>query len=129
MIEITNKYVDLMVSGDVVKVLIKKEFTCKTSYWLARFFNEIENLSKTFIGERQKIINKYAKKDVKGEVITDNGNITINDVMSFQKNLSELLEIKLKLDGEKIEFDIDKEPKCTIEEINLLLPLIEVKNA
>lgn len=123
-----NKYIDLLTSSDTVKTLIKKDFSCKTSYWLARIFSELESLSKTFGDEKDKIIDKYAKKDDKGEVITDNGNITITDIMAFQKNLSELLEIKLKLEAEKIAFDIEEEPKCTIEEMLLLLPLIEVKN-
>lgn len=129
MIEITNKYIDILMSNEVVKTLVKKEFTCKTSYWLARFFDEIEKLSKIFIEEKQKIINKYAQKDEKDEVIVNNEKITILDTEAFQKNLIDLLEIKIEFNGEKIKFDIEEEPKCTIEEMSLLLPLIEVENA
>lgn len=128
MIKITNEYIDRLGSGKVIKTLLGKEFTCKTSYWLARIFNEIENLSKIFVEEKQKIVDKYAKKDDNGEIIQNNDNITILDITAFQKDLKELLEIELDLQKKQIVFDIEKEPRCTIEEMLILLPLIEVKN-
>lgn len=127
MIKITNEYIDKMGTGVVVKSLLKKEFSCKTSYWLARIFNELEGLSKTFMQEKQKIVNRYAKKDSNDNVISDGTNVTILDITAFQKDIAELLEIELDLQKEQIIFDIEKEPKCTIEEMLLLLPLIEVE--
>ena len=53
MIKITNEYIDKLGASEVTKTLLKKEFTCKTSYWLARIFNEIEISSKIFISEKQ----------------------------------------------------------------------------
>ena len=128
-IKITNKYFDRLEIAETIKSILKKDFACKTSYWLARIFNEIEDLSKTFGNEKQKIIDKYAKKDSNNEIIQDNGNITIIDVIAFTKELNELLEIDLVLSTSKIEFDLEEEPKCSIDEMLILLPLIEVKNA
>lgn len=128
MIKITNEYIDKLGSNEVMKTLLKKEFTCKTSYWLARIFHEIDDLSEIFVKERQKIVSKYAKKDDDGEIIQNDNNITMLDIASFQKDFGDLLKIELDLQKNQIIFDIEKEPKCTIEEMLILLPLIEVKN-
>ena len=129
MIKITNEYIDKLGASEVTKTLLKKEFTCKTSYWLARIFNEIEISSKIFISEKQRIVDKYAKKDEGGKIIQTGDSVTILDIAAFQKELTELFSIEIDFQINKIIFDIEKEPNCTIEEMSLLLPLVEVENA
>ena len=134
MIKVKNEYLDTMANSTVIPAIIKKDFTTKTSYWLARVFDKFQSEAKIYLAEKQKIIDKYAlrqEKDgkdfKKGDIISDGKNISIKDVAGFTKEANELAEIEIEIGLNKIEFDFDKEPSCTVEEMALLLPLITVK--
>ena len=138
MIKITNGYLDTLGSNSNFQDLAQKPFTAKTSYWLARVFDRIQKEGAIFFAERQKLIEKHAKryeadgeegerKWKKGDMISDGKSVTLNDVEAFSKDLKELTEIEIDLGLHKIKFDLDKEPVCTVEEMSLLMPLIEVK--
>ncbi|MDD5048443.1 MAG: hypothetical protein PHH09_05885 [Methanoregulaceae archaeon] len=138
MIKITNGYLDTLGSNSNFQDLAQKPFTAKTSYWLARVFDRIQKEGAIFFAERQKLIEKHAKryeadgeegerKWKKGDMISDGKSVTLNDVEAFSKDLRELTEIEIDLGLHKIKFDLDKEPVCTVEEMSLLMPLIEVK--
>ena len=62
----------------------------------------------------------------KGDIVSDGQSVSLKDAKMFTKKLNELVEIEIDLGLEKVKFDLDKEPKCTIEEMRLLMPLIEV---
>ena len=138
MIKVTNRYLDTLGSNSNFQDLAQKPFTAKTSYWLARVFDRIQKEGAIFFAERQKLIEKHAKryeadgeegerKWKKGDMISDGKSVTLNDVEAFSKDLKELTEIEIDLGLHKIKFDLDKEPVCTVEEMSLLMPLIEVK--
>ena len=138
MIKITNGYLDTLGSNSNFQDLAQKPFTAKTSYWLARVFDRIQKEGAIFFAERQKLIEKHAKryeadgeegerKWKKGDMISDGKSVTLNDVEAFSRDLKELTEIEIDLGLHKIKFDLDKEPVCTVEEMSLLMPLIEVK--
>ena len=138
MIKVTNGYLDTLGSNSNFQDLAQKPFTAKTSYWLARVFDRIQKEGAIFFAERQKLIEKHAKryeadgeegerKWKKGDMISDGKSVTLNDVEAFSKDLKELTEIEIDLGLHKIKFDLDKEPVCTVEEMSLLMPLIEVK--
>lgn len=129
MIKITNSYIDRLEIDNVLKDVLKKEFSAKTSYWLANIFNEIQELSKIYLAERQKLIERYAKRNEKNEIITDGMNVSIKDVNEFSQKLKDLLDIEIDLKTKKIVFDLDIEPKCSVDEMFILLPLVEVENA
>lgn len=133
-IKITNAYLDTMVNSPIFQTIIKKPFTIKTSYWLARIFDKLQKEAKIYLAEKQKLIEKYAKRHEKdgetwkkGDMISDGRSVSLVDIAGFTKKLNELTEIELSIDINKIKFDLEKEPACTIEEMTLLLPLMEVK--
>ena len=159
-IVITNGYLDRAIMRTpegpqltpLVKAIIKKSFTAKTSYWLARVFDEFPGKFKIYLSEQQKLIDKYAKRHdedgaerekdkdgnevkggkvikswKKGDMITDGQSVSLNNIQEFQREITELTEIEIEVGINKIDFDLDKEPSCTVEEMSLLLPLIEVK--
>jgi len=138
MIKVTNGYLDTLGSNSNFQDLAQKPFTAKTSYWLARVFDRIQKEGAIFFAERQKLIEKHAKryeadgeegerKWKKGDMISDGKTVSLNNVEAFSNDMKELTEIEIDLGLHKIKFDLDKEPVCTVEEMSLLMPLIEVK--
>jgi len=142
-IKITNAYLDSIANNSSFQVIIKKQFSAKISYWLARVFDKLQREAKIYLAEKQKLVEKYAKryeedgeekKDgkviktwKKGDMIGDGRSVSLNDVDGFNKEINELVEIEISIGLDRIEFDLDKEPNCTVEEMGTLLPLIEVK--
>jgi len=142
-IKVTNAYLDSMANSPAFQVIVKKQFSAKTSYWLARVFDKLQREAKIYLAEKQKLIEKYAKryeedgeekKDgkvvkswKKGDMIGDGRSVSLTDVDGFTKEINELTEIEIGIGIDKIEFDLDKESNCTVEEMGSLLPLIEVK--
>jgi len=132
-IKVKNEYLDTMANSTVIPAIIKKDFTTKTSYWLARVFDKLQSEAKIYAAEKQKLIEKYALRHEedgeswkKGDIVSDGQSVSLKDAKMFTKKLNELVEIEIDLGLEKVKFDLDKEPKCTIEEMRLLMPLIEV---
>ena len=141
-IVITNRYLDRAIMRTpeghqltpLVKAIIKKSFTAKTSYWLARVFDKFPGKFKIYLSEQQKLIEKHAKRHEmdgdgfkKGDMITDGQSVSLDNIQEFQREITELTEIEIEVGINKIDFDLDKEPSCTVEEMSLLLPLIGVK--
>jgi len=133
-IKITNGYLDTMANSPVVQAIIKKPFTAKTSYWLARAFDKLQREAKIYLAEKQKIVEKCAKRHdkdgegfKKGDMVSDGQSVTLDSVAEFQEEITELTEIEIEIGINKIEFDLDKEPVCTVEEMGLLMPLVSVK--
>ena len=143
-IKITNQYLDTMASSLVIQTIIKKSFTAKTSYWLARVFDKLQREAKIYLAERQKMIEKYAKRHQsdgekkdkdgkivkswkKGDMISDGQSVSLTDIKEFTKEINELTEIEIEIGINKIAFDLEKEAACTIEEMAILLPLLDVK--
>ena len=126
MIEIKNEYIEMIGNSAIVQGLVKKTFTAKTSFWLATIFGKIEEISKIYFAEKKKLVDRYAKLDKNGEIITDGKTVTLENISNFNKDLKALMDIKSDLNIEKIKYDLDDEPGCSIEEMGLLLPFIEV---
>lgn len=143
MIKVTNAYLDTMVNSPTVQSITQKTFTTKTSYRLARVFDRLRREAKIYLAERQKLIEKYAKryekdgeekKDdkvikswKKGDMISDGRSVFLTNTADFTKKINELTEIEIEIGINKIKFDLEKEPVCTIEEMVILLPLLDVK--
>ncbi len=132
-IKVQNSYFEGM-NNPIFQIIIKKSFTTKTSYWLARVFDKLQSEAKIYFAEKQKLIEKYAKRHEKdgegfkkGDIVSDGQTVDLKDATIFRKELNELLEIEVEIGLNKIEIDLEREPSCTVEEMGLLLPLIEVK--
>ena len=122
MIEIKNEYIEMIGNSAIVQGLVKKTFTAKTSFWLATIFGKIEEISKIYFAEKKKLIDRYAKLDKDGKIIE------IENMSNFNKDLKALMDIKSVLSVEKIKYNLDEEPACSIEEMGLLLSFIEVES-
>jgi len=45
-IKVTNAYLDSIANNSSFQVIVKKQFSAKTSYWLARVFNKLQREAK-----------------------------------------------------------------------------------
>lgn len=140
--KIKNSYFEGLATKDI-QPLLAKEFTAKTSYWLARLFDRLEQEAGHYFRQKQKLIDKYAKRYEeageerldgktiksweKGDMISDGQTISLKDPEAFSKELNEIIEIEIDLKLDKIQIDLEKEPSLTIDEMLILLPFIEIK--
>ena len=95
----------LVSSINVLSKLNNSTLSVKTSYKLAKNIKAIDKEIVLFNEERQKIINKYAIKNEKGENKIENGIVELADTESFNKEYRELLDIEVDIKLEKINID------------------------
>ena len=123
-IKITNHYFETLATKNVQE-LLSKQFTAKTSFFLARLFDKLEKESKYYFDQKQKLINQYAKKDDDGNPVQKDGMVTLDNPEKFSSELEEVLKININFEWEKVKIDFDKEPALSIDEMMILLPFVE----
>ena len=133
MIKIKNSFFEKITNKNI-KPILEKEFTAKTSYWLARIFDKIESEARHYFAEKQKLIKKHAliydedtDNHKKGDIVQNGNNISIKDPEAFTKELEEILEIEVDFGWKKIGFDFDREPNLSVEDMMVILPFIAEK--
>jgi len=122
--KITNHYFETLATKNIQE-LLNKQFTAKTSFFLARLFDKIDKESKYYFAQKQKLVNQYAQKDEEGNPIQKDGMVVLDNPEKFTSELEEVLKININFEGEKIKIDFSKEPFLTINEVMILLPFIE----
>ena len=89
--------------------LIDKEIPIKTSYKLSKLTKKIIDEYSIYEENRMKLINKYAEKDVDNNIIInkkDNSTTMIGEnKINFNKEFTELINIEMELEFEKIKLD------------------------
>jgi hypothetical protein len=104
--------------GDVQKLarISQKELPIKVSYAIAKNTDKIDAELKIFNKERNKLIEKYAEKDDKGKIISDErGDIKFKDKKAWDKDIKELSDLEN-------EFEIHQFPLSALDNINNLSP-------
>lgn len=141
--KVSNRYFELLGTGnEVVKSILGKPFTSKTSYWVAKWFSRCESEAKLYMHEKQRVIEKYACRHEndgeeikggkiirtwkKGDIVSSGGTVEIANARDYIRELEELQCIEIDLDGVQIvKFKPEEEPKLTPEEMLVLLPIID----
>ena len=121
--KIKNSYLEALSRKDL-KGLLEKEFTAKTSFWLAKLFSKLEIESGIYFKAKQKLIEKHAKKK-DGEIVQDGNAVTLENPETFTKELNEILDIEIEFEWEPLKLDLSKEPNLTIEEMTILILFVE----
>jgi len=89
--------------------LIDKEISIKTSYKISKLIKQLVNEYDIFEEKRMKLINKYAEKDEIGNVRVDKENNSVfildNNKEKFNKEINELVNIKVEIIVEKVRLD------------------------
>ncbi|MDD7793702.1 hypothetical protein [Clostridium sp. 'White wine YQ'] len=92
-----------------LKEIAQKQLPIKVSYALAKNIAKIDSELKIYNKEREKLIDKYAEKDEKGNIISyENGNIKIkyDCIEDFNKDNKELLEIENEIEIHQFNFSL-----------------------
>jgi hypothetical protein len=98
---------------DALNKLIDVDINANVAFKLMRIIKEISSIIEDKNKMEQIIINKYAEKDENGNTIQtkdENGNIIeggvkINDMDSFSKEMSNLMEIENEIEYDRINFE------------------------
>ena len=79
MVKFKNEYIEFVLNKrDIFMGLKEKSFPSNISYWINKGIEKVIADSETYGAEKAKIIDKYASKDEKGElIITENNMIAI----------------------------------------------------
>ena len=89
--------------------LIDKEISIKTSYKLSKLTKRLIDEHSIYEKNRMKLINKYAEKDADNNIIInkeDNSTTMIGEnKINFNKEFTELINIEMELEFEKIKLD------------------------
>lgn len=88
--------------------LVQKQFPVKVSYAISKNISKLERELKIYNSERQKIINKYCKKDEEGNLVIDENNqyhIEDENIDVCNKELNELLDIEIEVNIHKFKLD------------------------
>ena len=108
-----------------LKELYEKELSMSTSYSIVKNIQSVEEEYKIITDKRNELVNKYGVKDKNGELVTlENGNIKLNDVESFAKDLDELMEIDSTISLIKIKFNNLSGIKLSPKAIMFLEPIL-----
>ncbi|MBV4438578.1 hypothetical protein [Clostridium tyrobutyricum] len=77
----------------------KKQLPVKVSYAIAKNLSRVNRELKVYDSERQKLIEKYSFKDLKGNPIADErGQIKFQDQKGWEKDIKDLLDIENEID-------------------------------
>ena len=108
-----------------LKELYEKELSISASYSIVKNIKSVEEEYKIITDKKNKLVNKYGVKDKNGKLVTlENGNIKLNDVESFAKDLDELMEIDSSIDLIKIKFSNLSGIKLSPKAIMFLEPIL-----
>lgn len=120
--------IEKLSTNSLVKNIMEREYSRRTSVWLARFMARIGEEAKIYMAERQKLIEKHAARTSTGDIVREGTDIRIADFESFSSEFGELQSIEIELAGiDPVEFDIEKEPQMTPAELMLLMPYMTIK--
>ena len=135
-IKLKNMYFETIIANQgTFNNILNKPFPAKVGYWIGRAIDKIQSQSKIYFDAKNRLARQYAKMDDEGNPSTNSdGTVIWSDrdaALSFMKELSELQEIEIELNGmNEIEVDLDvlEEKGITITPIEaMLLPFLKPK--
>ena len=106
--------------------LMHRQFPVKISYAISKNISKLESDLKIYNSEREKIINKYCKKDEEGNLVIDESNnysIEEEYIDICNKELNELLDIEVDIDIHK--YKLNDLLQCNLEVSPADLSLID----
>lgn len=126
--KITNRRI--VNDSNFLASLIHRQFPVKISYAISKNISKLENDLKIYNSEREKIINKYCKKDEEGNLVIDESNnysIEEEYIDICNKELNELLDIEVEINIHKFKKDdlLQSNIEMSPSEISLIDYMIE----
>lgn len=103
MIKITVN--NMIKSIDTFNKILQQSFKGSLAFQIARIVRELDKEMQTFNNEKTKLIQKYAEKDEKGNLIVDeNDNVKIDNskIEEVNKEFESLLQTEIEINAEKL---------------------------
>ena len=110
-----------------MRQVMNKNFKGSVSFKIGRLVRELDKELKLFEKERERLIEKYAEKDEKGNLIFTGKNVKILDTIQFNKEMEELLSNELNINAEKIDIEIFDDIEISPEQAMILEYIIKEK--
>ena len=111
---------DVVNATDAFNNIMQQSIKGSSAFKVARLARELDKEMETFNSERQKIIQKYGKKDENGQLIlNDNNQVSFDpeDIDTINNELNSLLETELEINADKIPATALEEFKITPKEM------------
>ena len=119
---------DIIEGTEVLKKLAGQPLRGKVAFQISKILKRLEDELTLFNNTRVEIIKKYSQTDENGELISDeNGNVKLKEetIEDFNKEITELLNMEIEIDANKIALEDIENVDFTPAEMTLLMPLIE----
>lgn len=96
-----------------LNTLIELDINAIVAFKLSRIIKELSSIVEDKLKMEKRILEKWVQKDEKGQIVVPQdsegnlleGSVTITDVESFTKDMSELMEIETTLPFDKLNFE------------------------
>jgi len=102
----------------------------KDGYWVHRYIDEVERLSKAFFATKKEIIDRYAEKDDEGKNKTDESGqgilISRKNNDAFTEEFESVMDIDVEMNLKKRIFNLDGKPftELSPEEWKIIWPYV-----
>ena len=119
---------DIIEGTEVLKKLAGQPLRGKVAFQISKILKRLEDELTLFNNTRVEIIKKYSQTDENGELISDeNGNVKLKEetIEDFNKEITELLNMEIEIDANRIALEDIENVDFTPAEMTLLMPLIE----
>lgn len=120
------KAIDILNKFESLTKLADKELDLSTAITIAKNLKEL-SLSKDIIDKkRNALIVKYAEKDENENVVqNDDGSVKILDVISFNKEISDILDTTIEVNISKLKKDKMTDIKISAKDILSITDILE----
>ena len=95
--------------------LRQKRLPVRLAYAIKKNTAAVQEAASAYTAEREELIRRYARKDEKGEIMTEDDCYIMEDKESFGKDMSELLNIETEVEIHTVSIAVvekcDEDPK------------------
>lgn len=114
---------DVLVASQGLNDIQTTKIKASVGFKIVRVKKQLDDLLETFEEQRKVLIQKYGKKDEKGELVNENDTVQIEDREKFNTEYKELLEEEVAIDTTISEDDIN-EIEVTLATLSAIEPLL-----
>ena len=119
--KITNNVFEALTRIDVLSRLLScDDLPVMASYQLAKLTKVLEEEMKVYLQEKNKILDRYCKKDDDGKFIIENNSLVVHEGMmdDFNVKMKALMDIDNEIPVERVKIKIQHIPKGYISPVN-----------
>jgi uncharacterized HAD superfamily protein len=119
--KITNNVFEALTRIDVLSRLLScDDLPVMASYQLAKLTKVLEEEMKVYLQEKNKILDRYCKKDDDGKFIIENNSLVVHEGMmdDFNVKMKALMDIDNEIPVERVKIKIQHIPKGYISPAN-----------